>query len=116
MPTPYTAQDVIDVSTEDDIYVCQEAGGQYCIHMFKNWTDGENNCILRCKLKCSLAPSSSAVYLQIYNYNSASWETKDSNNSAASDTKFTLEATILDLTNYKDINYIIACRVYQLIV
>jgi hypothetical protein len=112
----YTEQQIIDVSTEDDIYVCQEATNKYDIHQFKNWNDSEINCKLKSRLACSLAPSISTVYLQIYNRNSTLWETVDSNNTAAANTKFTLTAIISDLTNYKDINNVTACRIYQLIV
>jgi hypothetical protein len=63
--------------------------------------------------KTTLAPSSSTVYLQIYNRNTSEWETVDSDNSSSADVSFQLQANILDLTNYKDIDTYISCRIYQ---
>jgi len=60
-----------------------------------------------------LAPSSSTVFLQIFNRNTPAWETVDSDNTTAADTDFTLEANIPDLTNYKNASNVISCRVYQ---
>jgi len=63
-------------------------------------------------LQSDYAPSESTVYLQIYNYNSTTWETIDSDNGEDADTDFELTAPIADLTNYKD-NGIMTCRIYQ---
>jgi len=116
LTTIYTDQEKIDVSIEDNVYVCQEATGKYCIHQFQDYVDDESNCKFTSVLKCSLAPSISTVYLQIYNNVSMLWETIDSNNSASADTNFILTATIYDIAPYKDASKMCACRIYQLIV
>jgi len=56
----------------------------------------------------------STVFLQIYNRDTTTWETIDSDNSTAADTDFILTADMADLTDYKDNNNVIVCRVYQL--
>jgi hypothetical protein len=56
----------------------------------------------------------STIYLQIFNRDTPTWETVDSDNSSAADTDFILTANIPDLTNYKDANGVIVCRIYQL--
>jgi len=110
----YTSQEVIDVSSRGGAVVCEQAGERYAIHLFKNDVGNEVNCKVTCDLKSSLAPSLSTIYLQVYNHNSTSWETLDSNSTTAADTIFTLTAVISDLTNYKDIFKIISFRTYQL--
>jgi len=59
------------------------------------------------------APSSSTVYLQIYNINTNTWETIDSDNTTGTNTDFILTAEKEDLNNYKDVGGIMTCRVYQ---
>lgn len=114
LETNYSAQDTVDVATSDDVRVAQAAEGQYAIHQFKDFVGSENDCTVLCELQSTLAPSLSTVYLQIYNRNSSSWETIDSDNTSAADTDFILTASIPNLTNYKDASNVIACRVYQL--
>lgn len=113
LETIYTAQDYIDVATIDNIRVGQTATSEYAIHQFKDFASTETRCTLEWYGQTDLAPSSSTVYLQIYN-TSTGWETVDSDNSTDADTNFTLTASIPDLTNYKNGSNVIACRVYQL--
>ncbi len=62
----------------------------------------------------SVAPSTSTVYLQVYNRTTGSWETKDSDSTAGADTDFELKTTITaNLNNYYDANGWVAYRVYQ---
>jgi len=69
-----------------------------------------------CRVKTSLAPVDSTVYLQIYNRISTLWETLDSDSVSLVNTKFTLTGTLTGgLSQYKDINNWYAFRVYQLI-
>ncbi len=110
----YTAQDLTDVSTKNDVRVGQTATAEYAVHLFKDFMSVENKCMIECELQTNVAPSSSTVYLQIYNRNSSEWETIASDNTSAADTDFGLGASVADLTNYKDGNSVISCRVYQL--
>jgi hypothetical protein len=109
----YSAQDIIDVATQDDVMVDQTATNQNAIHQFKDYVATNNNCSLTWEGRSSLAPSSSIVYLQIYNRNTTAWDTVDLDNSSNADTDFILTASVADLTNYKDANSVISCRIYQ---
>jgi hypothetical protein len=114
LETAYSAQDKIDVATENDVRVGQTATSQYAIHQFKDYAGGANICDIEWEGQTNCLSSLSTVYLQVYNRNSSTWETIDSDNSSNKDTDFILTANIPDLTNYKDANSVIVCRVYQL--
>jgi hypothetical protein len=114
LTTNYSVQDYLDVDTVNNVWVSQDAsGGSYTIHEFKNFTGELSACTLECVSQTTLLPSSSTVYLQIYNVNTTTWDTVDSDNSSPVDTNFTLTAYIADLTNYKDGSGIITCRTWQ---
>jgi hypothetical protein len=114
LETNYTAQDIIDVATKNDIRVGQTATSQYAIHQYKNYTGAATQCTIEWEGQTNCSPTLSTVYLQIFNRNTPAWETKDTDNASAVDTDFILTASIPDLTNYKDANNTIVCRVYQL--
>jgi hypothetical protein len=62
----------------------------------------------------TLAASSSTVYLQVFNYNSGSWETVDSDSTAAANTDFILTGYIdTNVSNYYDVGNVVAFRIYQ---
>jgi len=113
LETSYSVGDISDVSSKNDIRVAQLASNEYAIHQFKDHTSVANSAGLEWEGQSDLSCAVSTVYLQIYNRNSSTWETVDSNNSTAANTDFSLIANIVDLTNYKDINTVICCRVYQ---
>ena len=81
--------------------------------MFKDYVGTNTKCKLNWKGQSTLAPSSSTIYLQIYNRDLDEWETVDFDDSTGSSTDFILIANIADLTDYKDGNNVISCRVYQ---
>jgi len=110
----YTGQDYIDVATFDGITVDQTASEQYAIHQFKDHV-ATTGATFTWKGQTDIAPTTSTVYLQIYNTNSNLWEEIDSDNITGIDTDFTLTANVSNLTNYKDINQVVTCRIYQLI-
>ena len=109
----YSDQDYIDVNTKDDVRVEQTASSEYAMHQFKDYVGGSSSANLEWEGQSDLAPSSSTVYLQIYNRNTPAWETVDSDNTTAANTDFSLTANVADLTNYKDGSGVISCRVYQ---
>jgi hypothetical protein len=116
LTTPFTRQDYIDVKTENDVYVSQTAiENNYSIFLFKNQDVDEisNKSTITWKGKTNKSCISSTVYLQVYNRDSTSWETLDSDNTTEANIKFTLNGEIIGLNNYKDINGWIAYRVYQ---
>jgi len=83
------------------------------LHQFKDYTSG-TGVTFTWKGQAEIAPSASTVYLQIYDRNLTTWETIDSDSATAANTDFTLTGDKSDLTDYKDINNVVACRVYQL--
>lgn len=113
--TYYTDQEMIDVATEDDVYVDQVGDG-YNVHEFKDDATGFTSSTPVCKLKSDLAPSTSGVYLEVFNQNTAQWEEVDHDDTTAANTKFTLTGFIPDITDYVNGSNIIAYRVWQQVV
>jgi hypothetical protein len=112
----FTAQEYIDVATENNVYVTQSAFNEYSAFYFKDrhTTDVEAPTVIA-KTRSTLAPSSSTVYLQIFNRTTATWETVDSDSTTAADTKFTLTATQYhNLDDYYDASKWLCYRIYQL--
>jgi hypothetical protein len=107
----YTNDEKTNVGTNDEVYVDQESDN-FAIHQFKDVVE-TSSATIEWNGQSDLAATSKTIYLQIYNRNTSSWETKDSNSTVNANTDFTLTATISDLTNYKDGNNVISCRVYQ---
>ena len=114
LTTIYSAGDITDVATSNDIRVSQSASSQYAVHLFKDYIGAEDNINIQWEGQTNLDPASSTVYLQIYNRNTTTWETIDSDNTSSIDIDFILTADVLGLTNYKDGNTVISWRVYQL--
>ena len=113
LTSSYTEQNYIDVSSINDVFVGQDTSYNYTIHQFKEYCGNSDICTLTCVCKTNYLPSISPVYLQIFNINTSSWETVDTNNTANINTSFTLSADIFGLNNYKDENTVMTCRVYQ---
>jgi hypothetical protein len=118
LENPYLAQDISDVASDDGSRVSQSAIDEYAIHQYRDFVGTSASAVLNWKGQSSLAPLTSIVVLQIYNYNQATpslrWETVASNNSELANTDFTLNKTIADLTDYKKSDGTICCRIYQL--
>lgn len=111
----FGGHDYDDVSTENNVYVTQCATDEYTEFLFKNKhvnsTDGFTT---TWKGKTDLAPSDSTVYLQVFNRISGLWETKDSDNTTAANTDFTLTGTVdAGVSDYYDAGNWVAWRVYQ---
>ena len=85
---------------------------KYAVHQFKNYVGSSSSCTITADLQSDYAPSASTIYLQIYNYNTTSWGTIDSELAEGADTDFVLTANIPDLTDYTD-NNVMTCRIYQ---
>lgn len=116
LETYFTAPDYVEVSSPDDnIRVSQNIDDTYGIFLFKVKSNNDDNPInVFWEGQSSIAPTSSPVYLQIYNRNSTSWETLDSNNTYPANTDFNLFGLKEDNLNYYyDSSNEVACRVYQ---
>lgn len=114
LTTTYSAQDITDVSTDDGTRVSQLATGEYAIHQYKDYATPYNYAVFLWNGQTNIPCSTSTVYLQIYNRNTTTWDTIDSDSTTGANTDFDLTATVSSLTNYKDGNSVVACRVYQL--
>lgn len=109
----YSESDIDDVSTSDNVRISQTGTNQYVLHQYKDDIGSATSCNLNWEGQTTWPPSSNPVLLQIYNRNTTSWETVDSDNSSSVNTDFVLNGNIADTTNYKDSNGWISCRVYQ---
>lgn len=114
LETLYTEGEEITVENQDGQLVGQEGALEYMVHLFKVFVGENTYAQIECVAQSDLAPNLSAVYLQIFNNLSSLWETLDSNNTAHANQDFSFFETIEDLTNYKDDQNVVVCRVYQL--
>lgn len=112
LETAYAAQDITDVASQNSVYVGQAGVGEYMIHQYKNFVGDITEATVTCIGRSDRAPSVSTVYLQIYNRNTTTWDTIDTEGAAGASEDFTLTANVT-LTNYKDGSNVISCRVYQ---
>lgn len=115
LETAFACTDYPKVATDDNIYIQQCATNQYAIVQFKDkHINNADNIALNTKIKVSLAPSQSTVYLQIYNQNSSEWETIDSDDATGTDTEFVLTGSITaNQSDYYDVSNWVASRIYQ---
>lgn len=119
MTTAYTDQEVAKTKhlsneypdIEDDIG--QSAQLQYMVHQFKNFVGSAANCGIEFFGESDLPLYNSTAYLQIYNRTTHQWDTLDTNNTWPDEITFELKKKKVDLTNYKNAQNIISCRVYQ---
>lgn len=119
LSTLFNSPEYSAVATLDDVYANQVAPvASYSVFQFRNqYVNSVDRPHTECYVKSDLAPSISAVYLQVYNITLTTWETLASNNIANADTRFFLEGTIDgNLDDYLDVNLWYSFRVYQLIV
>lgn len=114
LETYYTAGEVLDVADDDTVRVPQTATNMYMIHEYKDWVGTNTFCTLKWNGQSTTASSSQKVVLQIWNITGNVWDDVIEENEAGANTDFDLTKNIPDLTNYKDGNTVITCRVYQL--
>jgi len=113
LETSYSYSDEDDVTTDNGVRVAQTADGEYAIHQFKNEVGTASSITFNCNLQSDLSTVTQPMVLQIYNYNSTTWETLDTENTVGANTDFTLTGNIPDMTNYVSSGWC-TCRVYQL--
>lgn len=114
LETLYSTQNVLDVATRNNVRVSESSESGYVLHQFKDLVGNKNECTVEWTGQSNYAPKLSTVYLQIYAPAFSKWVTIDGDNLSREHTNFTLSAEILDLTDYKDANKMITCRIYQL--
>jgi len=117
LETLFISTEYTKVSTSDNQYVDQE-GNFYWMFEFKDKnTNNTDKIKVNWEGQSDLAPSTSTVYLQIYNQTDGIWENIDSDNATAANTDFTLSGSQFAQVDkyYKKIGnyYWVSCRVYQ---
>lgn len=113
LATPFTTTDYDYVEADDTDYVNQTAVS-IAVFLFKYKNPAEQSATITWKGQTDLAPSTSTVYLQIYNYTLTQWETLGSNNSSSANIDFTLTGfKAAGATDYYDAQGYMALRTYQ---
>ena len=115
LATGYSAQDYTDVATSDNVRVAVTGTSGYLLHQFKaTHTNNTTPITISWEGQSSVAASSQNVFLQVYNWNTTSWETIDTESSAATNTDFILNGSIsASLSNYYGTGNVVVVRVYQ---
>jgi hypothetical protein len=115
----FTAGDYTLVATDDDDYLDLAGSNDWSTFLFKQYNSNNNNTdsiVVTWKGKTTKACTENPTILQIYNLNSAEWETLDSDSTTAENTEFTLSGTqSTDLSYYYDEDYVVSLRVCQLL-
>lgn len=114
LATLYGPYEKDDVAASNNVRVSQDAeADEYAIQQFKfeNTLDTDKVTV-SIEMQSDYAPSTSTVYLQIYNHTSDLWETVASNSVAAADTDFIISGGKTGV-DYYDNDNIVTARVYQ---
>ena len=114
LTTAYSPTEFTIVSTSNNTRVSVSATSDYALHQYKDslaLTGGQAE--LTWEGQSTVAPSTATIYLQVYDQDADTWGTVDSDSSTGADTDFTLEYTVTDTTDFKSVNSLISCRVYQ---
>lgn len=112
----YTSTELTNVDSDNStrVAVGSISTNRYLIHQFSVSTPENAEIAVSWNGQASIAPSTTTVYLQIYNNNTSSWETLTSNSSASADTDFTLSGSkTTNLSYYRDSEGKSVARVYQ---
>ena len=110
----FTATDFSEVFSDDNSYHDITGSGFLAVMARKRNSNSTDQFAINIKLKSSRAPTSSTVYMQLYNHNTDSWEAADSDNVTAADTELTLSVDkTTSLSDYYDADNYIAIRAYQ---
>jgi len=115
LTTLFSEQDYTDVSLDDGDRV-NIISGNYGIVQFKDkGTNNTSEIHVRWNGQTDLAPSQSGVVLQIYNYNTSTWENMDTDDTTGANIDFDLVSDITEnLSNYYGDQNWVCHRVYQL--
>ena len=111
----FTPLEVFYTTAEDDRRVTISATQKYGVYLFKKKPSSGNPTItIKWVGKTNIPGATSSIYLQVYNRNSASWETLATNSDVSAGVEFTMLGSVLsDLNNYYDSNGYASVRVYQ---
>ena len=112
---PFTCPEYQYIETVDNDYVEQCATNDFIVFLGKNQNTNNTDQIgVTVSGTSDLAPSSSTVYLQIYNQVTTNWETLDLDNTTGAGTAFYLSgSTTTSGSDYYASGNWASCRVYQ---
>jgi len=104
------------VSAVDGNYSDQTTTNEYSLFVFREQnTNSVDEIAVSWTGKSSLSPTSEKIYLEIYNYVTATWDTLDIDNTTAADTNLTLSGSVTDgQQDYYGTGNWFACRIRQL--
>ncbi len=111
LTTAYSAEDITAVSA-DDASIVDMTSNDYAIHQFKNYMGAETRVAITTKVTTNFSSITSPVIMEIYNRLTEGWDELDRDDSTGTG-NITLVGEVTNLTNYKDGNTVISCRVYQ---
>jgi hypothetical protein len=110
----FTELEYTYVESEDGFFAIQTTTGRTPLFLLKDKTNSLMPLIISCRVQSNLASTISPIQLQIYNRTLNAWEILDTNNSSPADINFSLIGSkSINLSNYYDVNFWVACRVYQ---
>lgn len=114
---PDSAKNYQNVGVDDSDYFIQ-TGSEYMIQEYKKrWINNTDTPIFTWKGRTTQSTPTSPLLIQIYNQNSATWETLATINKVPADTDMQFTVTqSTNVSNYYDSNNIVTFRVYQLVV
>jgi len=112
-----TNKNYMNVSVDDGDYFIQY-GSEYMIQEFKKkWTNNTDNISFIWKGRSTLSTVTSPLLIQVYNVNSATWETLAREKRMPADFDFTLRALVTqNVSNYYDSNNVVTFRSYQQVI
>jgi len=112
----FSGADMNAVAAQDGLFFGQSGSSGHSVQQFKKYHNFPTAVITASWAgKTTVATTEKTCYLQIFNYNTESWETVDSNNSTAKNTYFELSGSpsTSDNSQYYDSDGFVAVRVYQ---
>lgn len=109
-PSEYNA-----LRDNDNVYATLQMKEDDNVFLFKRQNiNNTDTIVISLIAKSEVAPSSSQALLQIYNQDSDSWETLDSDNTTSANTEFTLEGVVdTNVANYYATDNWVSFRLYQ---
>lgn len=112
LETSYSAQDYIDVSSVNSVFVIQLAVNEIAIHEFKKDVGAAASGSWVFTGKSNFSCSTNPIKLEVWKVVGSVWESADDDSTTAAGGTVTLTAAILNTANYLDTG-VITFRVYQ---
>lgn len=114
---PFSTTQYSNVSADDGDYFI-ERGSEYMIQEYKRtWTNNTDKITFTWMGRSTESTLVSPILIQIYNVNSAAWETLAVANTVPADTDFSVTVKqTTNLSNYYDSNNVVTFRSYQQVI